>query len=101
MKKMLRAKKILKTLFISFLIIVLLLGISAYIITLPIGNYSLDEQKLSLYKPSLNFYDIKENNITKEFISNNNYITIDKLPAYVPQAFIDIEDKRFCLSQSK
>ncbi len=95
MKKMLRAKKILKTLFISFLIIVLLLGISAYIITLPIGNYSLDEQKLSLYKPSLNFYDIKENNITKEFISNNNYITIDKLPAYVPQAFIDIEDKRF------
>lgn len=95
MKQQKNIKKYAVRFIISVMVIIFLSILTAYLFTLPTSNDKLNQNKLSVYKPSLSFYDFNGNNITKEFISKNNYISLKALPEYVPKAFISVEDKRF------
>ncbi len=56
-----------------------------------------DIKKLEKWKPAevSYVYDRNGNILTKFYIQNRQYVTIDKIPKYVRDAFVSIEDKTF------
>jgi len=80
------------------LIFSLIIGVTffAFIATCTIfyNKYDLDIAKLTSLNNGINVYSLTGTNATL-CNSNRSIVKLENLPKYVPQAFVDIEDKRF------
>lgn len=86
-----KLKKVL--LIISIFIIVLFLSCVAFV-TIVYNKYDLDINKLTSLNNGVRVYSASGQDNTL-YNTNRSIITIDTLPEYVKNAFIDTEDKRF------
>lgn len=80
-------------LIISIFIIVLFLSCVAFV-TIVYNKYDLDINKLTSLNNGVRVYSASGQDNTL-YNTNRSIITIDSLPEYVKNAFIDTEDKRF------
>lgn len=86
-----KLKKIL--LIISIFIIILFLSCIAFV-TIVYNKYDLDVNKLTSLNNGVRVYSASGQDNTL-YNTNRSIITLDTLPEYVKNAFIDTEDKRF------
>ncbi|WP_078428997.1 transglycosylase domain-containing protein [Alkalihalobacterium alkalinitrilicum] len=86
-----------RRLFVSSVMIVLLaigMGFIIYLSIILAGNYVIDNKKLVMHNAS-SLVDEEGNLLTKLFIENRENVAIQKVPDYVVEAFVAIEDTRF------
>lgn len=94
MKKTNGKSKLKKFLLISSIILATFFVLTSATIALIYNSYKLDKEKLTILNNGIKVYSaIGED--TTIYNTNRSIISIETLPNYVKQAFIDTEDKRF------
>lgn len=92
-------KKIVKIIFISLLVILVVtfIGLGFYITSIYASakKIPLDEEKLTSPSLAIEVFDSENKPIKEENTFNGNYVKYDSLPEHTKQAFVSIEDKNF------
>jgi penicillin-binding protein 2A len=95
MKKKNKKKRIrLVTVGVLGLILLMMVILGGFIVYILVQNYHIDESKLTMREASI-LYDEHGNEVTRLFVENREYISLDKIPIHLLDAFIAIEDQRF------
>lgn len=87
-------KKAIKIIFIVFGILGIAVSACAFYAVATTANYKLDKEKLINTEYNVEFYDAFGSEISS-FTGKTKTAALEDLPAYVKNAFIAVEDKRF------